>query len=107
MHSIADKAEVAIDFPDKFYMGSFGRDCDFEARAEADAVLLRLIRSGEEKRVVDVHLHHFLLAGILDDLARSLSEREPIDDLHREPLLKAAQRFVAALERAPTRPPTG
>ena len=39
-HPITDKGEVAIDFPDKFYSGGFGRDSSFEARAEADGVLL-------------------------------------------------------------------
>lgn len=100
MHPITDKAEVAIDFPDKFYMGGFGRDCSFEARSEDDGVLIRLVRSGSEKRTVEIHLHHFLLAGILDDLARSLAEWEPIDDSHRQPLLDAARRLATALERA-------
>jgi len=45
MHPITDKAEVAIDFPDKFHSGGFGRDSAFEARAEADNVLIRLVRS--------------------------------------------------------------
>jgi hypothetical protein len=99
MHPIADKAEVAIDFPDKYYIGGFGRDCAYEARAENDAILIRLVRSGDDKRVVEIHLHHFLLAGVLEDVARSLAEREPIDDLHRQPLLEAARRLVAALER--------
>ena len=98
MHQISDKAEVAIDFPDKFYMGGFGRDCSFEAKADGEEMLIHLVRSGEEKRAVEIHLHHFLFAGILDDLAGSLAAREPVDDLHREPLLAAARRLVAALE---------
>jgi hypothetical protein len=52
MHPIIDKAEVAIDFPDKFYSGGFGRDCKFEARADAEEMLIRLVRSEGEKRVV-------------------------------------------------------
>jgi hypothetical protein len=102
MHPITDKAEVAIDFPDKYYSGVFGRDCSFEARAENDGVLIRLVRGGSDKRAAAIHLHHFLLAGILEDLARSLGEREPIDTVHREPLLDAARSFAAALERAAT-----
>jgi hypothetical protein len=100
MHPITDKAEVAIDFPDKFYMGGFGRDCGFEARAEDDGVLIRLLRSSGEKRAVEIHLHHYLLAGILDDLAQSLTGREPIDEPHRQPLLNAARNLAAALEHA-------
>lgn len=98
MHPILDKAEVAIDFPEKFYSGGFGRDCSFEARAEDDGVMIRLVRSNGEKRAAAIHIHHFLLAGILEDLARSIAEREPIDKVHREPLLESARGFVAALE---------
>ena len=105
MHPIMDKGEVAIDFPDKYYSGGFGRDCSFEARAEDDGVLIRLVRSGDDKRAAAIHLHHFLLAGILEDLAASLAERGPIDTVHREPLLNAARRFVAALEFAPDTEP--
>jgi hypothetical protein len=98
MHPIADKGEVAVDFPDKFYRGGFGRDCSFEARAEPEGVLIRLVRLGEDKRTAEIHLHHFLFAGILEELARSIRAREPIDPVHREPLLEAARGFAAALE---------
>jgi hypothetical protein len=102
LHPIIDKAEVGIDFPDKYYSGGFGRDCSFEARAEAEGVLIRLVREGSDKRAVAIHLHHYLLAGILDELAVSLSGREPIDATHREPLLAAARSFAAALEKTGT-----
>jgi hypothetical protein len=100
MHPIIDKGEIAIDFPDKYYSGGFGRDASFEARAEDDGVLIRLVRgAGSDQRVVAIHLHHFLLAGILEELARSLAERAPIDATHREPLLASARGLAAALER--------
>jgi hypothetical protein len=97
MHQIVDKAEVAIDFPDKFYRGGFGRDCAFEARAEDDGVLIRLTRTGDDRRVAEIHLHHFLFAAILDDLAASIAARPPIDEAHRQPLGEAARRLAAAL----------
>ena len=31
MHPIADKAEIAIDFPEKLYIGEFGRHSSFDA----------------------------------------------------------------------------
>ena len=102
MHPIDDKGEVAIDFRDKFYSGGFGRDSSFEARAEDDGVLIRLVRPGPQKRAASIHLHHFLLASILADLARSIADKEPIDTVHREPLLDSARALVAALERAST-----
>ena len=103
MHPIVDKAEVAIDFPDKYYSGGFGRDCSFEARAEDDGVLIRLVRAGSDKRAAAIHLHHFLLGGILDELALSFGERPPIDKTHHEPLLEAARRLAAALEQSEPR----
>ena len=99
MHPISDKAEVTIDFPDKFYMGAFGRDCSFDAQADADGMMIRLVHPSGEKREAEMHLHHFLFASILEDLARSLDAREPIDEVHREPLLDAARKLAAALER--------
>jgi hypothetical protein len=99
MHPITDKAEVTIDFPDKFYMGAFGRDCSFDAHADADGVMIRLVHPSGEKREAEMHLHHFLFASILEDLAKSLAAREPIDEVHRQPLLAAAKNLVAALDR--------
>ena len=104
LHPIIDKAEVGIDFPDKYYSGGFGRDSSFEARAEDEGVLIRLVRQGGEKRAVAIHLHHYLLAGILEELARSLAERQPIDIAHREPLLVAARALATALERGSAAP---
>ena len=100
LHSIVDKAEVAIDFPDKFYSGAFGRDCAFAAQADAEGFMIRLVRSGDIRRVVEMHLHHSLFADILEEIARSLNARGPMDSLHRETLLKAAQDLTAALQRA-------
>jgi hypothetical protein len=88
-----------IDFPDKAYMGGFGWDSGFEARADADGMTFKLVPSSGEKRQVEGHLHHFLFVGILDDLARSVAEREPIDDVHHMPLLEAAQKLATALAR--------
>jgi hypothetical protein len=105
MHPITDKAEVAIDFPDKFYSGGFGRDSSFEARADADGMLIKLVRPAPDKREAEIHLHHFLFASILEDLARSLGECPPIDETHRAPLLAAARLLAAALDRSAAPPP--
>ena len=97
-HPIADKAEVAIDFPEKLYMGSFTRHSTFEADADAEGVLVRLLRGGSEKRVVEIHLHYFLFADILDEVASSLAKRPAVDTTHARPLLTAARKLVAVLE---------
>ena len=74
MKPVADRAEVAIDFPDKAYMGAFGRDSGFEVRTDADEVLVKLLRSGEQRREVSIHLHYYLLADILAEMARAVGE---------------------------------
>lgn len=100
---ITDRAEVAIDFPDKAYMGSFGRASSFEAVADLEGVTIRLARSGEDKRRAEIHLHYYLFAGVLADIAASLAARPPLDDAHRIPLLEAARALMAALEPRPER----
>jgi hypothetical protein len=98
LHPIADKAEVSVDFPDKAYIGSFGRHSQFDAYADADSVAIRLVRPGEDRREAVMHLHYGLLAEILAELARSLASRDPLDDLHRTELSAAAKQLAAALE---------
>jgi hypothetical protein len=98
LHPIADKAEVSVDFPDKAYIGNFGRHSQFDAYADADSVAIRLVRPGEDRRQAVVHLHYGLLADILVELARSLAAREPLDDQHRSELGAAAKLLAASLE---------
>jgi hypothetical protein len=98
MHPIADKAEVSVDFPDKAYIGSFSRHSQFDAYADADSVAIRLVRPGEDRREAVIHLHYGLLADILTELARSLTAREPLDELHRSELSEAAKQLSASLE---------
>jgi hypothetical protein len=70
MKPIHDKAAVALNFPDKVYMGTFGRDSKFEATVEDDGLRLKLVRPGEEKRVFEMHIHHYLLADIIAECRR-------------------------------------
>ena len=96
-HPIQDKAEVSIDFPDKFYIGSFSRDAKFEALAEDDGLLIKLTRTGENRRQVAIHLHHQLLADILSEWAVSLANEPPMQESHRETLLAALAHVEGAL----------
>lgn len=96
---IQDKAEVAVGFPDKVYMGSFSRGSVFEARAENDGLFIKLARSGEDSREVEVHLHHHLLADILEAWGESL-ERTPVTDPdHRKTLLESLTKVEKALKK--------
>lgn len=97
MKVISDKAEVALDFPDKAYMGTFGRSAHFDAVSDPVGVTLKLERRDDQKRVVEVHLHHGLFADILEGLAASIAGQDPIDEAHRRALLEGARHLVAAL----------
>jgi len=98
MKSITDKAEVSIDFPDKAYMGSFGRDAEFQAGVDDSGVLLKLTRPGEDRRTVEVHLHYYLFADILADLATAIAAHS-IDEAHRRPLRNASKALQRALAK--------
>ena len=98
LHPIADKAEVSVDFPDKAYIGSFGRHSQFDAYADVDSVAIKLVRPGEDRREAVVHLHYGLLAAILTELAGSLARRRPLDEQHRAELSEAARQLSKSLE---------
>ena len=97
MKPIQDKAEVSIDFPDKFYMGSFARDSKFEARSENDGLLIKIVKPRGAKRVVEVHFHHQLLAGILSEWAESLTDEPLQDEGHRKTLADALKKLQKAV----------
>jgi hypothetical protein len=98
LHPIADKAEVSVDFPDKAYMGLFGRHSQFDAYANADDVAIKLVRPGEDRREAVIICTMGLLAEILTELARSLASRDPLDEQHRMELSEAAKQLSASLE---------
>jgi hypothetical protein len=99
MKPIQDKAEVSIDFPDKFYMGSFARDSKFEARSEDDGLLIKIVKPQGERRAVEIHLHHYLLAGILSEWAKSIADEPLQDEDHRKTLIDALKKLQKAISR--------
>ena len=99
MKSISDRAEVSIDFPDKTYMGAFGRESSFDLKVEPDEVLLRIVRSGAERREIAVHLHYYLLADILSQLGQGLAGHEWLDEAHLEKLRGGAESLALSLKR--------
>lgn len=101
MKSISDKAEVSVDFPDKTYMGSFGRESAFDVKVEADEVLLRLVRTGAERREIAVHLHYYLLADLLKEIGRGLEGQDFLDEAHLGALRDGVAALAAAMGKAP------
>jgi len=96
---ITDRAEVGIDFPDKTFWGSFGRDSRYDVGVDQDGVHIALSRAHGEKRSVGFHIHHYMLADILTDMAAGMEAAEPLDEPRREALQEAATALRHALRK--------
>ena len=94
---ITDKAEVSIDFPDKFYMGSFGRESLLEVTADDQGAHITLERKGEQSRRVAFHLHHYLLADLIEALGQEIAAAKAPDEVHRDRLERAVQTLAKAV----------
>ena len=90
---ITDKAEVSIDFPDKFYVGSFGRGSRYDVTADEDGVHLHLDRRDSEKRHVGFHIHYSLLADILAAMADAVAAVDKLEPHQRERLHDALRHW--------------
>ena len=99
MKPIPDKAEIALEYPDKLYVGTFERSSRFEAHLDASGIALILEKPGanDVHKSIHMHIHFSLFADILRDLAATVA-RVPKDDiLHREQLTQAVAELHAAL----------
>ncbi|HWE21518.1 MAG TPA: hypothetical protein VG758_30815 [Hyphomicrobiaceae bacterium] len=86
---ITDKAEVSIDFPEKFYMGSFGAGSRFDVTADKEGIHLHLERADGEKRRVGFHVHYYLLADLLEATAEAVATVKDLEP-HQSTRLKEA-----------------
>jgi hypothetical protein len=102
---IPDKAEVAIEFPDKVYIGTFERSARFDAHLDEKGISLSLHRTGADdvRKSVRMHFDYELFAEILQDLAKTAVAVPPADLTHRKALGQAA----GALHHALTPPKEG
>jgi hypothetical protein len=99
---IPDKAEVAIEFPEKLYIGTFERNARFDAHFDAAGIAVTLRQSGsaETRKTVSMHFHDLLFAEILGELAKSAGKLPPAHEAHREALRNAAAQLSSALSRS-------
>jgi hypothetical protein len=97
---IPDKAEVALELPDKLYIGTFERSARFDAHLDQTGVSLTLHRTGDAdtRKSVHMHFHYGLFADILNDLASTVASMPPDDANHRDALRAAAKALVGALQ---------
>jgi hypothetical protein len=96
---IPDKAEVALEYPDKLYIGTFERTARFDAHLDETGISLSLHRTGaaDVRKTVRTHLHYALFAEILRDLAKTVSSVPPADAAHRDELREGAEALYRAL----------
>src|ERR1700692_242299 len=85
---IPDKAEVAVEYPDKFYIGTFERTARFDAHLDEAGISLSLHRTGADnaRKSVRMHFHYALFAEILHELAKTAVSLPAGDLAHREAL---------------------
>jgi hypothetical protein len=97
---IPDKAEVALEYPDKLYIGTFEHSSRFDAHLDETGISLSLYRTGEaeQRKSIRMHFHYALFAEILRDLAKTVSVMPPADVAHREALRGAAEALCLALD---------
>lgn len=90
MKPIPDKVEIVLEYPDKFYSGTFERSSRFDAHADSRG-------GGEsERKSVRLYIHYALFAEILDELAKTVSAIPPAD-IHHDTLAAGAAALSAAL----------
>jgi hypothetical protein len=96
---IPGKAEVVLEYPDKFYMGTFERSARYDAHFEENGVSLTLWRTadGGDQKTVHIHLHYALFADILAELAKTASAAAPNDVAHRNALRNSASALCGSL----------
>jgi hypothetical protein len=103
---IPDKAEVVLEYPDKFYRGTFERSSRFDAHVDDTGIFLLLDRPGdaESRKSIHMHIHyactmraHALFADILRDPAKTVSAVPADDAAHRDSLCEAAKALYDAL----------
>ncbi|MGA7807529.1 hypothetical protein [Bradyrhizobium sp.] len=96
---VPDKAEIALEYPDKFYVGTFEHSSRFEAHLDPAGLTLVLERPGDEdvRKSVHMHVSFGLLAGILRELAASVGGIPKDDITHRNQLAEAVARLHEAL----------
>lgn len=96
---IPDKAEVALEYPDKYYVGTFERSSRYDAHFDATGVSLTLDRPGDAdtRRTIHMHINYELFEDMLRDLAASVGTLPTGVPPNRDALGEAAGLLHAAL----------
>jgi hypothetical protein len=97
--AVPDKAEIALEYPDKFYVGTFEHSSRFEAHLDSAGFALVLERPGADdvRKSIHLHINFGLFAGILGELATTVGQIPKDDFLHRDQLAQAVGELHRAL----------
>jgi len=101
---LPDKAELALEYPDKLYIGTFDRSSRFDAHLDTTGLSLTLERTGDSdvRKTVHLHLNYGLFAEILKDVARTVGKLPSDDIAHHDSLAEAAAELQQALSSGRT-----
>ena len=96
---ITDRAEIALEYPDKLYLGTFERSSRFEAHVDPSGISLTLEHPGADdvRKSIHMHLNFGLFADILRDLASTVGHIPKDDVFHHDQLAQAVTELHTAL----------
>ena len=102
---IPDKAEIALEYPDKLYVGTFERSSRFEAHLDPTGIALILERPGADdiRKSIHMHINFGLFADILRELASTVGRIPKDDILHHDQLAQAVTELHRALVGSPAK----
>ena len=102
---ISDKAEIALEYPDKLYVGTFERSSRFEAHLDPTGIALILEKPGAEdvRKSIHMHINFGLFADILRELASTVEHIPKYDILHHDQLTQAVAELHKALVGGPAK----
>ncbi|MGB7782569.1 MAG: hypothetical protein WCF86_13835 [Pseudolabrys sp.] len=96
---IPDKAEIALEYPDKLYIGTFERSSRFEAHLDPTGIALILEHPGADdvRKTIHMHINFGLFADILREVASTVGRIPKDDVLHHDQLTARGHRVAQAL----------
>lgn len=97
--AISDKVEVSVDLPGKTYMGSFTRHSGYTVTADKEGVHIHLEHRIGDRRRVGLHIHHHLMADLIEEIGTALKETTPLDEIQRQRLEASAEALLAAVKK--------
>jgi hypothetical protein len=102
---IPDKAQIALEYPDKLYVGTFERSSRFEAHLDPTGIALILERPGADdiRKSIHMHINFGLFADILRELASTVGRIPKDDVLHHDQLAQAVTELHRALVESPAK----